>query len=142
MARPVRFAKSHWPNRLIVLWFCCQLVVSWYWPTHWPLALAVVALAAQAWLAALLWQACKAPTGWIYCSADGRCRVGDISGHWTAECRWCWAGFWLCWQDVQQQQHRCWLFADALSDDHRRALARQLSLSVPAAKSATVAWFS
>lgn len=154
MNTPVCFGKSRWPALLLLLWLSCQLSVSWYWPASWPAGFSLLACIGQALLSYTLWLQCRQTPGWIVTTTDGRCQLGhrwerhsseyqsheqQMKGRWLADCRWCWAGFWLCWQDDQQQRHSRWLFADAFSDDARRALARQLRECQRKAAGSTIA---
>lgn len=127
MWQAVRVRHSRWPAWLLCCWLLSQLVACWYWPDHLPAYLDAIALLLLLLLAYHLFLLLAPPRGILWLHSDGQARWQGDTISWLPASTWCWAGFWLHWQDSQGQHRQGWVFIDALSDADKRLLARQLT---------------
>lgn len=127
MWQAVRVKHSRWPAVLLLCGSSCQLIVCWYWPDTLPASADIGALLLALLMAYQLFLLLAQPVGTLWLHSDGQARWQGDTVHWLPASTWCWAGFWLHWQDSRGQARQRWVFIDALSDADKRTLARQLS---------------
>lgn len=126
MWQAVSLRRSRWPRLLLLLWFGCQLLVSWYWPTDWPAYLSIAAMLLLALSAYQVYLWLRQPIGTLWLHNGGLGRWQGETIRWLPQSSWCWAGFWLHWLDSQGNHRQAWWFADAFCEADKRRLARQL----------------
>ncbi len=127
MWQAVRVTPSRWPRLLLLCWLWCQLIVCWYWPDHLPAYANAAALLMVLLMAYQSFLVLVPPSGVLWLHRDGQARWQGDSVSWLPTTTWCWAGFWLRYLDSQGRPRQSWLFIDALSEQDKRRLARQLT---------------